>query len=75
MPLTNPGTQMDEDGWADVISDIRKLYLMMAGGGNDLNNSTDTISQVSDQFVEVDVHVCENGIEKSMKVLGTKPSA
>ncbi len=74
MPLTNPGTAMDKDGWADVITDIRKLYQMFEGGGNDLNNQTKEVTQVSDQYEEVTVRVCEDNIDKTMKVLGTRPA-
>ncbi len=74
MPLTNPSTSFDADGFADVIADIRKLYLMADGGGNDLNNSTKEANQISDEFEEIDVRVCENDIEKTMKVMGTRPS-
>ncbi len=37
--LTNPDTPFDEDGHSDILSDIRRLYLMVAGGTNDLNRS------------------------------------
>jgi flavoprotein len=73
MPLSNPGTPMDEDGWADVLSDIRKLYLQINGGGNDLNNTTQDVTQVSDEFGEVQVQVCTEAGEKVMKVMGTQP--
>ncbi len=74
MPLTNPGTPMDEDGWADLISDIRKIWLKLEGGGNDLNNRTEETSQVSDEFTEVTVEVCTEEGEKTMKVMGTEPA-
>jgi hypothetical protein len=34
---TNPTTLFDEDGFGDVISDIRSLRLQIAGSTNDLN--------------------------------------
>ena len=74
MPLSNPGTAFDEDGWADVIADIRKLYLMVNGGGNDHNNRTEETTQISDEFTEVTVEVCTDSGEKTMKVLGTNPA-
>jgi hypothetical protein len=74
MPLSNPGTPFDEDGFADVISDIRKLYLMINGGGNDLNNRTEETTQVSDEFSEQTVQVCTDAGEKTMKVMGTTPA-
>jgi hypothetical protein len=74
MPLSGPTTSFDEDGFAAVIADIRKLYLMMNGGGNDLNNRTEEINQVSDEFTEVTVEVCTDAGEKTMKVMGTKPA-
>lgn len=45
MPLTNPGTPFDEDGWADALGDIRKLYLRVSGGANDLNQASEDVSQ------------------------------
>lgn len=45
MPLSNPGSEFNEDGWADVIADIRKLYLMMAGKSNDMNADSKGVSQ------------------------------
>lgn len=71
--LSSPGTPFDEDGWADVLSDLRRLFLMVEGGGNDLNNQTKNVSQISDEFQEVEVRVCEDDAEKTMKVLGTLP--
>lgn len=73
MPLTNPGTAFDEDGWADAIGDIRKLFQMIEGGGNDLNNQTKEVTQVSDQFKEITVEVCIDDVRKHMKVYGTDP--
>lgn len=73
MGLTNPGTPMDEDGWADVLSDIRKLFLLAAGGGNDTNNSTTNADQVADEFKPITITICEDGITKTMKVMGTDP--
>jgi hypothetical protein len=73
MPLSNPSTPFDADGFADVVSDIRKLYLMINGGGNDLNNNTQDVTQVSDEFEEIEVRVCEDDGEKTMKVMGTRP--
>ncbi len=43
--LTNPDTPMDEDGWADALQDIRRLYLLMAGGTNDLNKAAEAADQ------------------------------
>ncbi len=43
--LSNPGTPFDIDGWADALSDIRKLYLMMGGGSNDLNQASKGVDQ------------------------------
>lgn len=74
MPLSNPTTSFDEDGFADVITDIRKLFQLIEGGGNDLNNSTKEVTQVSDNYEEIEVHVCEDDIHKTMKVLGTRPA-
>ena len=74
MPLSNPGTPMDEDGWADVLTDIRKLFLAINGGGNDLNQKTEEVSQVSDEFGEQTVEVCTDAGEKTMKVMGTTPA-
>jgi len=45
MPLTNPGTPFDEDGHADILADIRKLYLMMGGKSNDMNADSKGVSQ------------------------------
>lgn len=74
MPLTNPGTSFDEDGWADALTDIRKLFQIIEGGGNDLNAQTKEVTQVSDQYEEIEVRVCEDNIDKTMKVLGTRPA-
>lgn len=74
MPLTNPSTSFDADGFADVIADIRRLYLAIDGGGNDLNNDTKEANQVSDEFGEVTVQVCTDSGEKTMKVMGTTPA-
>lgn len=73
MPLTNPGTPFDLDGWADMLSDMRRIHLMIEGGGNDLNNSTKGVTQVSDEYEEVTVRICQDDGEKNMKVLGTRP--
>lgn len=75
MGLTNPGTPFDEDGWADIIADVRKLQLAINGGGNDLNNSTQDVTQVSDEFEGITVRICEDDGEKTMKVKGTRPQA
>ena len=72
--LTNPSTPFTADGFADVIADIRKLFLKSEGGGNDLNNSTQDVNQVSDEFGEVEVQVCTDSGEKTMKVMGTTPA-
>lgn len=74
MGLVNPGTPFDEDGWADVVSELRRLRLMVEGGGNDLNAQTKDVTQVSDEFQEISVRVCEDDGEKHMKVMGTKPA-
>lgn len=73
MGLTNPGTPFDEDGWADMIADIRKLQLAQSGGGNDMNQNTQDVTQVSDEFEDIEVRVCEDDGEKTMKVRGTRP--
>lgn len=71
--LTNPGTPMDKDGWADVLSDIRRLYLMIEGGANDLNANTVEANQEPKELKRVEVHVCVDGNEKRMIVMGTDP--
>lgn len=71
--LTNPGTPFDKDGWADMVSDIRRLWLQLNGGANDTNNATQEVSQVPDQFKPITVRVCVDGIEKTMRVMGTDP--
>ncbi len=43
--LTNPGTGFDEDGWSDIISDVRRLALLLEGGSNDLNAGTVAVDQ------------------------------
>jgi hypothetical protein len=45
MVLTNPGTPFNEDGWADALTDIRKLSLRQGGGANDLNQDSQEVSQ------------------------------
>ncbi len=35
--LSNRNTPFDEDGWALVIADVRRLMLLVGGGANDLN--------------------------------------
>lgn len=45
MVLVNQGTGFDEDGWADVISDIRRLALLLEGGSNDLNFDSQSANQ------------------------------
>jgi len=74
MPLTNPGTPFNEHGFGLVIQDIRKLFLLLEGS-NDLNAGAESTSQ-SEQQVEVrlrEVHVCVDGEEKTMQVMGTEP--
>ncbi len=43
--LSNPGTLFNEDGFGDVIADIRKLYLMMGGTSNDMNAASKGVDQ------------------------------
>lgn len=74
MGLVNPGTPFDLDGWADMVSEVRRIRLMLEGGGNDLNNTTAEVTQVSDEFGEQTVQVCTDAGEKTMKVMGTTPA-
>lgn len=88
MPLTNPGTAFDEDGWADAISDIRKLFLLfnaIKGGGNDTNNTTLVENQIQAtidlgranknlNIYPKEVDVCVEGTRQTMHVLGTDPA-
>lgn len=47
MTLTNPGTPFDEDGWADALTDIRKLSMRENGGiVNDMNAASFDVSQL-----------------------------
>jgi hypothetical protein len=48
--LTNPSTPFDEDGHADIIGDLRRLFMMIAGGTNDLNASA--VATEQDTFEE-----------------------
>ena len=36
--LTRPDTPMDEDGWGDVLADLRRLDMRVSGGGQDIRN-------------------------------------
>ncbi len=42
---SNGGTPFNEDGWANVIADIRRLYALVGGGANDLNQASTNVSQ------------------------------
>lgn len=42
---TNPGTPFTEEGFAAVIADLRRLYLLVGGGSNDLNNASTDVTQ------------------------------
>ncbi len=42
---SNGGTPFDENGWANVIADIRRLYLLVGGGSNDLNQASTDVTQ------------------------------
>jgi hypothetical protein len=43
--LTNGSTPFTEDGFAAVIADLRRLYLLVGGGSNDLNNASTDVTQ------------------------------
>ncbi len=43
--LTNQGTPFTEEGFAAVVADIRRLYLLVGGGSNDLNNASSDVTQ------------------------------
>ncbi len=43
--LTNGSTNFDEEGFAAVIADLRRLYLLVGGGSNDLNNASTDVTQ------------------------------
>ncbi len=72
MPLTNPSTPFDKDGWGDLITDVRKLFLMARGGSNDMNQASDDVNQQTD-IQRVTVEVCTEQGEKTMIVMGTQP--
>jgi hypothetical protein len=48
--LTNPGTPFDADGWADALTDIRKLGLRASGGSNDMNADSKGVSQEVSEY-------------------------
>lgn len=72
--LSNPGTPFNKDGWADVLSDLRRLFLAQSGGSNDLNQASGDANQVAAEFKPIEVKVCVDGIQKTMKVMGTDPA-
>ncbi len=43
--LTNPGTPFTEEGFASVVADLRRLFLLVGGGSNDLNNASSDVTQ------------------------------
>lgn len=43
--LTNGGTPFTEDGFAAVVADLRRLFLLVGGGSNDLNNASTDVTQ------------------------------
>jgi hypothetical protein len=43
--LTNPGTPFDEDGFAQVLADLRWLKLRVSGGANDMNGDSTEVEQ------------------------------
>lgn len=45
--LTGPSTPFDEDGWAAVLSDLRRINLMVSGGSNDLNSDSTDVAQTN----------------------------
>jgi acetyltransferase-like isoleucine patch superfamily enzyme len=43
--LTNPGTPFTDEGFAAVVADLRRLFLLVSGGSNDLNNASQDVTQ------------------------------
>ncbi len=43
--LSNGGSPFNEDGWAAMIADIRRLFLLVGGGTNDLNQASTSVTQ------------------------------
>lgn len=43
--LSNNGTPFTEEGFAAVIADLRRIYLLVGGGSNDLNNASTDVTQ------------------------------
>lgn len=45
--LTSGGTPFDAEGFASVIADLRRLYLLVGGGSNDLNQDSASVTQAN----------------------------
>ncbi len=43
--LTNPNTPFTEEGFAALVADFRRLFLLVGGGSNDLNQATKDVTQ------------------------------
>lgn len=43
--LTNGSTDFTAEGFAAVIADLRRLFLLVGGGSNDLNNASTDVTQ------------------------------
>lgn len=43
--LSNNGTPFTEEGFAAVIADLRRIFLLVGGGSNDLNNASTDVTQ------------------------------